>query len=387
MGILAARGDSVELRCTNCGEAYSEILPKLNKRVLYLDQNLFSILFKVQSGGRLPIGHEAFSMAAFEKLRRAVLLQQAIMPHSNLHSEETIIFANGVNLQAAYEHLGGGSRFVDTSQVEIAQVAEFAKAYRENREPAISFNADEVLQSKKDNWLPDMHIQVKADYSTFAGGIRTRRIKNHAEMTALFERWKTDKPTFHQALKNELKVFGDAKCEAYCEHFNAANAAYLQGDMKAYLSLVNEPIFDEKRAIVHALALDREEGDDLQVLQAVFDFWHWERNREVPVHRVACHLWASLAARFAGNQKTASQGTSTDIKAISTYAPYVDAMFVDREFANILQERKDIVAKLPIKARIFSFSQPDEFLSYLDDLANGASDEVRADAERIYGVK
>ena len=133
MGILAARGDSVELRCTNCGEAYSEILPKLNKRVLYLDQNLFSILFKVQSGGRLPIGHEAFSMAAFEKLRSAVLLQQAIMPHSNLHSEETIIFADGVNLRAAYEHLGGGIRFVDTSQVEIAQVAEFATAYRENR--------------------------------------------------------------------------------------------------------------------------------------------------------------------------------------------------------------------------------------------------------------
>ena len=142
-----------------------------------------------------------------------------------------------------------------------------------------------------------------------------------------------------------------------------------------------------KNGRLFALALDREEGDDLQVLQAVFDFWHWERNREVPVHRVACHLWASLAARFAGTQKTASQGTSTDIKAISTYAPYVDAMFIDREFANILQERKDIVAKLPIKARIFSFSQPDEFLSYLDELAKGASDEVRADAARIYGVK
>lgn len=67
--------------------------------------------------------------------------------------------------------------------------------------------------------------------------------------------------------------------------------------------------------------------------------------------------------------------------------PYVDAMFVDREFANILQERKDIAARLPIKARIFSFAQPDEFLTYLDDLADGASDEVRADAERIYGVR
>lgn len=270
MGILSARDNHVDLRCTSCGEAYSEVLPKLNKRVLYLDQNLFSILFKVQSGGRLPIGHEAFSKTAFEKLRRAVLLQQAIMPHSNLHSEETIVFADGVNLRAAYEHLGGGIRFVDTSHVEIAQVTEYANAYGEGCEPALSFDADEVLQRKKDSWLPDVHIQIKADYSAFAGGIRARRVKNHAEMTALFERWKTDKPTFHQALKNELNVFGEAKCQAYWRHFNAAITAYDQGDMATYLSLVNEPIFDEKRAVAHVLGLA--EGDDLQVLQAVFDF-------------------------------------------------------------------------------------------------------------------
>jgi hypothetical protein len=47
-----------------------EPLPEVDKRVIYLDQNAFSILFKVQSKGRLPKGHEDFCLALYEKVRR-----------------------------------------------------------------------------------------------------------------------------------------------------------------------------------------------------------------------------------------------------------------------------------------------------------------------------
>lgn len=384
VGMLSAGEDSMTMRCSSCRDTYQEILPELNKQVIYLDQNLFSILYRVKTEGRLPIGHEALSREIYERIRRVVLLQQAVLPHSNLHSEETIIFSEGTDLRAFYEHVGGNIHLVPTHDVEIAQYVAFAEAYVAGKEPVVDFDVRNVLQDDKDGWLRDIHIRVKANYGAFAGGIRARRQKSHAEMTALYEHWKANKLTFNRALEAELAANQYMKREAFLTHARSAFRAHDAGDMDTYLSLCNEPIFDEKRAIVHTLGLDKAPDD--QALEAVFEFWRWERNRDVPVHRIACHLWAALATRFGSGQKKSSQGASTDIKAISSYAPYVDAMFVDREFAHILSERQSEVAKLPIKARIFSFAEPDAFIAYLAEIEDGTPADVREYAQRIYGI-
>jgi hypothetical protein len=382
--MLSAGGDSMAMRCSSCRDTYQEILPKLNKRVIYLDQNLFSILYRVKTEGRLPIGHEALSREIYERIRRVVLFQQAVLPHSNLHSEETIIFSEGTDLRAFYEHVGGNIRLVPTHDVEIAQYVAFAEAYVAGQDPVVDFDVSNVVRGDKDAWLHDIHIQVKANYGAFAGGIRARRQKSHAEMTALYDLWKATKPTFKRALEAELAAHLYMKQEAFLNHASSAFRAQDAGEIGKYISLCNEPIFDEKRAIVYALGLDKAPDD--QALEAVFEFWRWERNREVPVHRIACHLWAALATRFGSGQKKSSQGASTDIKAISSYAPYVDAMFVDREFAHILNERQSEVAKLPIKARIFSFAEPDAFVAYLAEIEDGIPADVRGYAQRIYGI-
>ena len=53
-----------------------------------------------------------------------------------------------------------------------------------------------------------------------------------------------------------------------------------------------------------------------------------------------------------------------DVRAISTYAPYVDAMFVDRECAELLGEGR-LRDELEYKARIFSFADTQAFIDYL----------------------
>ena len=173
-------------RCSKCRYQINWALPDLDKKVIYLDQNAFSVIFKVGSGGRLPKGHEEFSIALHEKVRRAVLLQQAVFPHSDLHSEETIVFGQDAGkLRASYEYIGGDIPFIRTADVELSQIIEFATAYRDGREPVLSDNADEVLSRRRNVWLPHMHVQVTADYGAFAGGIRHRREANHEEMEKL----------------------------------------------------------------------------------------------------------------------------------------------------------------------------------------------------------
>lgn len=372
-------------RCSKCLYKIAWALPDLDKKVIYLDQNAFSVMFKARSGGRLPKGHEVFSNALHEKIRRAVLLQQAICPHSDLHSEETIVFGHkAADLRASYELIGGDIPFVRTADVELNQILEFAAAYRDKREPVLSDSPDEVLSKPRSVWLPDMHVGVRADYGTFAGGIRHRRETNHEDMKILFESWRSEKPSFSKILERELSVYGDAKCHAYRIKLQRAFEAMECGDPAAIIGTHLDPIFDEKRALMNVFKLDP--NNELGAMRKITEFWRWNGNRDIPVHRVASHLWAGLGRRFALGQKETTRGASNDIKAISTYGPYVDAMFIDKEFANILSETKEL-RNLGLKARIFSFANGEEFLAYLDELAEGASDEVREYAERIYGVK
>ncbi|TAI60834.1 hypothetical protein, partial [Bradyrhizobium sp. Leo170] len=79
-------------------------------------------------------------------------------------------------------------------------------------------------------------------------------------------------------------------------------------------------------------------------------------------------------------------GILNDFSAISTYAPYVDAMFVDKQCASLLKQGR-LRAELSFKARIFSLSDPQEFLDYLKDLGDSATEDVRVLAHDLYGAK
>src|SRR3954447_20794313 len=113
-GILMAGRDRVSLRCTECRYSHSETLPALDKQVIYLDHSIFSLLFQVETGGRLPTGHEDFARELHRRIRRVVLLQQVIMPHSDVHHDETVVFHSPNELRAAYERMGGDARLMDT---------------------------------------------------------------------------------------------------------------------------------------------------------------------------------------------------------------------------------------------------------------------------------
>ena len=139
---LSAGRDRVTLRCTECRYSHSEALPEVDKHVIYLDQSIFSFLLQVEGGGRLPSGHEEWARELYRRIRRVVLLQQVVLPHSDVHRDETIVFHSPNELRAVYERIGGDVRLKDTLDVERMQMWEYAQAYIEQREPALSFDVD-----------------------------------------------------------------------------------------------------------------------------------------------------------------------------------------------------------------------------------------------------
>jgi len=332
---------------------------------------------------RLPVGHEEFARELHRSVRRVVLLQQLILPHSDVHHDETIVFHSANELRATYERIGGDADLKSTRDVERMQIREYVRAYIEQREPALSFNVDEVLETDRNDWLPDMHIHVTANYDMFADSIRENRARSHEGMQELVEKWTAERPTFEQLLRAELRSFF-TRPEALLLAAQNLQRAATSDDPMAFFEASHHHILDENRMLSSAFVRAGVAEPDLG--REVLRFWNWDRNLDQPHHRISAYMFAAIGRRVVNGQRRVNRGMMNDVRAIATYAPYVDAMFVDRECAALLAE-PPLAQDLKYKARIFSLTNGQAFLDYLADVEAATPPEVREQAARIYGME
>ncbi len=383
MGILSAGGELLTKRCTNCRAMVRIPLPELNKKAVYLDQFMFSMIYNAKNDGNLPKGHETFAKEVYSLLRRCVLLQQVFLPHSDIHHDETTVFHSPIDLRGLYEFFGGDVSLMDSRDVELLQDVQFAKAFFDSAEPAVSLDIDEIADSRRNEWLPDMHVGVRADYSQFADHIRTVRGEVHDALKQLAGTWLEKKATFGDVLESEFSAIGPTKKQAFAKWFAEVTNPD-PSDPLALFESSGRPIYLEYRELCRLLE-DRGVDKDKQAFE-IMKFWHWERQREIPHQRISSYLFAAVARRVVmGEKKIVDRGLMNDVRTVSTYAPYMDALFVDKRCAALLKE-EPLQSELDYKARIFSLSEPDEFLQYLREIEGQTPDEVREYAAMIYGI-
>lgn len=380
-GLLGAGRNLITLRCTKCRYRHSEVLPKVEKACIYLDQFMFSTIFKIKAGGLAPPGHRDFYEELIPLLRRVVLLQQAIFPHSDLHSNETIVFHDPRGLRDAYEDIGGDASLRNSDEIEMDQVLAFAQAFRDGGEPLLTFTPDLILHGSRNDWLPDMRVSVNTDYSQFADGIRRTRDEGFAALSELVAAWTEEKPPFRELLRRESQ-FGQQRRIALRSVIQRMVNAGTDGKGVDMLNAMLAPVWREFRMLRDFLRQDASE--DVATLR-VGTFWDWPRLHEMPFNRIFAYLFAAFGRRVTMGQRKFTRGLMTDFRAIAAYAPYVDAMFVDRECALLLGEG-ELRRELHYRARIYSYANKEEFLAYLRELEARATAEVRGYAERIYGI-
>lgn len=383
MGILSAGGKLLVKRCTDCRAIVQIPLPKLDKKAIYLDQFMFSMIFNVKNEGNLPKGHEAFAKEVYALLRRCVLLQQVFLPHSDIHNDETTVFHSAIDLRGLYEFFGGDVSLNPSNYIELSQNIQFAKAFFDDKEPEVSLDIDEIADSRRNEWLQDMHVGVRADYSQFEHHIRTLRGEVHDSFKQLADTWRENKVTFTGVLESEFSAIGPTKMQAFANWFEEISNPDPSDPLALFESSVR-PIYREYRELCSLL---EERGiDEGRHAIEIMKFWHWNRQSEIPHQKISSYLFAAVAKRVAmGDKKITDRGLVNDVKTISTYAPYVDALFIDKRSAALLRE-EPLRTDLDYKARIFSLSDPDEFLGYLREIERQTPDEVREYAAMIYGI-
>ena len=387
MGIISVQGQWLINRCTNsnCRAMPKTLLPELNKKAIYLDQFMFSIIFNIENDGKLQLGHETFSKEVYTLLKRCVLLQQIFLPHSDIHRDETTVFHKSMELRNLYEFFGGNISLKNSRDVKLSQTIQFAKAYFDGAEPTVSLDINDISSSRRNKWLPDTHIEVQVDYSQFGDHIRTVRSDIHDELKQLAETWFKTKPTFADVLENEFLEIGSIKMQALSSLFKD-DLNPNPSDPQVYLENFNSPISHEYGQL-YGLLENQGVIDKYQQLLEIKKFWNWDRQREIPHERISAYLFAAIARRVVmGEKKIIDRGLINDVKTISTYAPYMDALFIDKKCAALLKE-EPLKSELEYKARIFSLSNTDEFLEYLREIERQTPDEVREHASRIYDIE
>ena len=154
IGLLTVSGNHLTMRCSACRYSEDRLLPFLNKKTIYLDQFVFSMILNVESNGRLPLGHENFARDLQARLKRLVLLQQVVLPYSNIHRDETIVFHRAAELAQIMEFNGGGVKLIGTHELALMQVLQAAKAFLLDEALELNFSVDEIIRSPRNVWLP-----------------------------------------------------------------------------------------------------------------------------------------------------------------------------------------------------------------------------------------
>lgn len=372
-------------KCASCHDVTWDEMPTLDKQIVYLDQLAISQIFKIKTNTYPPNApHHAFWAEVAGLLEQCVLMQQLLCPPSDIHRDESMVFARGEDLSLAHEMLGGDTSFRSTLEIEGDQVWSYLQAFVSNTKPALDFSVDSILDGHRNEWLSRLHVTAAMDWSGFANRVRDQRELSADSMAPLYEHWRAHPETsFKSVLKTELEAFGSSRVSAYAHFAEVARQGLESGDTDAFMNgALSGPVleFRELRDYFRKSGLGIDESE-----RRVVSFWQWPGNSTMPHHRIQAYLFAAMARKLvAGQRKSPTRGTTNDIRAIATYAPYVDAMFVDSEFATFLQEGP-LKDDLTYRARIFSIRSRNAFLDYLRKVVGSATMETEMIAVALYG--
>lgn len=385
LGVLSVRANSYVRRCKNCRFKSEHSLNAVDKRVIYIDQFALSEMVKSEQPGYSG-PHQHYWKELLRQIRRVVILQQAVFPDSNVHQDESLLSKMNERLRDLYESISGDVSLQSDHDIVRRQLVDFAESWKNGRGiPELSLQVDDIVYGDRSAWLSKLRVSVNTNYSMFVDGIRASRDAIATEMVDIFAGWAADKHSFDQVVKREAAAFGVAYIQGFVNTPRRIAEALSSSDPLAVLNATA----NEANVIFGAISRVFEDlgTPEAEISTKVAQFLRWDGLHQLPWNNISSHLYAAIARKAAAGQKRPpSRGMTNDVRVISSYAPYVDAMFIDNECAGYLAEEPlRSVSRLPIRAEIFSLRTKDQFLHYLRQIELDADPVTKAQAHEVYG--
>jgi hypothetical protein len=396
-GVMIISGSSLMRRCRDCWHKQNYELPKLRKKIIYLDQFVISNLMKLKNPatkGHANVAADPFWGALHDLLSQLRQLQMICCPDSGSHVQESRTSPFNAELKKTYEQLSGGITFAAFESIECQQIGELALAWSESREPVFDFVPSGVLSKDPDEWNERFYI-VGGD-NPFISEVRLRQVRAglHGHIARLFrDVWRNEKHSFEYWYDRERLAYqghlGSAVVRSRKERLQAM-LAYRPGT-EISLEDLDKTLLSFAEALLASLQQimrfprrggerSREEINRLEI-----DFGKANRIADGPFVKLQALMFAAIAMRAAQGQKEPpNEGTTTDIDTVAHLLPYRDAMFMDNGCRSLLLDVPTAL-RPPETAKVFSLNVKGQFLDYLRSIREGISAEHIQAIREVYG--
>jgi hypothetical protein len=387
--VLHIHDNSYTRRCRSrsCWHTLTFALPKLKKKVIYLDQFVFSNIMKTLSAG--APGHERAKAEPlwrelFESLDVLCRMQLVVCPDSNEHhSESLIIPSHYEELKHTYEHFSTGISFERSTSIEHRQVIYAFNCYLKGTRPEFDLDARDVTSGRLHGWRDRVFVTVSGTLPGEKQRIQQTRSKIHAGLRGVFEQWQKGGITFTEVFEREKAAYAKSIWGAYVADASKllqVMTGQLPPTLENFLGSVNGSLIRGLEWCAQICGLSIE-----NTKQAVRDFIVSGSMNETPSNNISAAMFASLAMQAASGQKKApDEGMATDIDVVSTLRPYCDAMFVDNKCRSLLNKIPK-THKLRYKCLVFSSKTSSDFLQYLRGIRSNATPEHLQLLQEVYG--
>jgi hypothetical protein len=310
---------------------------------------------------------------AQQRITDLAFAQQIVAPYSNLHEDESQLWTQAQRspLLKFIKQTSLGHKFAYEYSVKSRQIHRAFQAFLASGPTTHTVERSDALERDVNNW--DDYVWIDAgQFADKHDDLKTRKNRALDELLRAFDTWAATSSTFQQDVQLELRCDADSYMQHYVDYVKRS----VSGDATAFLNA------NENSMMVESLLRYHDKQPASLRMQRIQAFFQSDYFFNVPEARIGSEFFALLRHRlregkYKNKEKNRDRfgGLFYDVRFISTYAPYCDAMVVD----NLMFEwATDPLIDLPKRfgVRLFSRRNWNDFLSYLDELSASQRPEV-----------
>lgn len=379
-GNVSVTGGLLRRGCMNCSHADEWPLTPVIKKVLYLDQFFFSRAFRLKA----PAQDQKYADAV-ARIRELASKQVLVVPYGSIHADETHQWAGDAgqtpeDLMDFIKATSGGHKLKRAISVQHAQIFRAFSQFISGAAPAPNVAPLDALPHNLHRWTDYIWIDVPGYWGNVEG-IRGDKNQTVANLAAVLPEWRASTSSFEANVALELRDSAQAYVDAYSKRL----AAQLARDVEAIWRAPADALVIE--GMLLSFPNEVEEEDRLRVIGAFFRSEHFTT---APYVWVWSHALAVLKERikqgaYSHPQKGPARlrGYFQDIEFIATYAPYCDAIFIDKAMEEMMRDPRINISRR-FQIRVFSETSWDTFVAWLNELDKNLSPEHEFDLKLAY---
>lgn len=388
-GVLSIHSGHYVRRCSECWHDESFKLPPVSKKIIYLDQFAISEMMKSINPLLNKMGKvDPFFKKLFEALDRLNKLQVIVCPESTNHFDESFVSPYYPALKRVYQQLAHNFSFYDPDTIKRFQILEDFNGWVGLQKQPIDIGdilmGTDDLEGWQDRFI--ISVSLRDQDPTLASELRQTRDKTSDFLIEIFKRWQVEKgKTFKDWYEEERSSYGTSLIKSYLKgllEFNNIASGQVPLTINNLNSLTSNisVIMAEIHKKLRVKGLTDEEG-----LKKSIEYFNSESLKNIFYVQISSILFASLAREAGfGRKKPPTRGMINDVEIIACYAPYCDAVFIDKECRRLLKQGLT-ETKYSLKTKIFAQDNKEEFLKYLEEIEKSISKKHLEKVKEVYG--